>query len=135
MKARDITFSTPIDPILYSWVNSLPFHIRENRCLMDVLMRMVGGIYISGNLRRESGVNPFYKIIEIFNHGKLEYSHLQDIKKYYLFDIIGYLTEGNRGNFYFDNPCNNMQQLRSALCPRNNKTNGDTLISIFSRIL
>lgn len=102
---------------------------------MDFLLRVCHRIYEGNGIRRDSNINPFYKIIELLQADKLEYWHLQKIKEYYHFDIIRYLTKDNRAEFYVGYPCFNAQQLKSALGARKNITDKDTLVHILSSIV
>ncbi|MDE5835664.1 MAG: hypothetical protein K2H50_01505 [Paramuribaculum sp.] len=129
------SLKTPINPILYCWIKTVPEQFREKQELMDFLLRICHRIYDGNGFGRDSNVNPFYKIVELLQCDKLEFEHLQRIKEYYHFDIISYLIEGNRGEFYFGYPCNNENQLRSALCRGKNITTKETLTNILSNIV
>lgn len=129
------TLATPVDPSLYDWTYTVPERFRQKAGLMDFLLRICHRIYDGNGIRRNSNVNPFYKIIELLQKDRLEYWHLQTIKEYYHFDIIRYLTADNIGEKYVGYPCNNAEQLRSALGPRKNNTDGETLANILSNIV
>ena len=129
------TLSSPIDPILYDWVYTLPEPVRQNPCLMNFLMRVGSRIYEGNGFDRSSYINPFYKIIELLNAPKLEFWHLQKLNEYYHFDIIHYLTSKNLGEYYLGYPCNNVTQLRNALGIKKNITDECTLTKILSAIV
>lgn len=135
MKYPIPTLKSPIDPILYDWIDTIPKDFRQNPGLMDFLLRICHRIYEGNGFGRESGINPFYKINELLQASKLEYWHLQRIKEYYHFDIIRYLTEGNIAENYVGYPCFNARQLRSALGVRKNVTTKVTLADILSNIV
>lgn len=136
MKYQIPTLQTPIDTILYDWVDTIPEHLRQKAGLMDLLLRICGRIYNTDDgISRNSNINPFYKIIELLSAEKLEYWHLQKIKEYYHFDIIRYLTKDNIAEVYVGYPCYDSKALKSALCQRNNKTNSETLANILANIV
>ncbi len=127
------TLKTPIDPILYDWIDTIPVNIQQRPQLMDFLMRICHRIY--KGINRNSNINPFYKIIELLSQEKLEFWHLQTINEYYNFDIIHHLTNGNIGEKYVGHPCHNEEELRIALSQKNNITNKNTLTNILSNIV
>lgn len=129
------TLNTPIDPILYDWIHTIPEQFRQNTGLMNFLLRVCHRIYDGNGFERNSNIDPFYKIRELLLKDRLEYCHLKTIKEYYHFDIISYLTNGNIGESYIGFPCNNAQELRSALGVRKNLTNKDTLTAILSNVV
>ena len=135
MAYRKPTLHTPIDPILNDWIKTIPQQFREKTGLMDFLLRICQHIYEGNGFSRNSNINPFYKIVEVLQCDTLKFEHLQKIQEYYHFDIISYLIEGNRGEFYFGYPCNNKNQLRSALSREKNITTKETLINILSNIV
>ena len=124
---------TPVDPAINEWLPNIPEKLLNNSSLMSCLLRLAPRIYNSGKIG--SGVNPFYKIVEILGADKLYYHNLQIIKEYYDVDMIRYLTQDNLAEFYVGYPCHNANELRSALCQRKNKTNELTLISILSAMV
>lgn len=135
MKYPIPTIFSPIDPALNEWKGQIPEKFRQNKELMDFLLRICHRIYEGNNIARDSNVNPFYKIVELLNKNRLEYDTLEKIDEYYHFDIIGYLIDGNRGEFYLGYPCNNKKQLQIALGNKRNLTNEDTLVNILSNIV
>lgn len=135
MKYPIPTINTPIDPILIPWEKELPEKIRKKTSLMNFLMRVCHRIYDNNGISRESEINPFYKIVELLDADRLEYGHLQKIKEYYHFDIIRYLTCGNRAEHYIGYPCYSAKDLRSALAERKNLTDENTLANILSCII
>lgn len=128
-----ITILTPVDPLVNEWLHTIPEQFRENPNLMDFLVRLAPRIYHNGDISQ--GLNPFYKIIEILNAAKLTYVNLQKIKEYYDIDIIRYLTQDNIAEMYVGFPCHCAADLKSALCPRKNKTNEYTLPAILSNLV
>lgn len=131
MKYPELSLKTPINPILYEWVDTIPEKYRRNRGLMDCMMRFVDRIY-DGPDGVAKGVNPFYKIIELLNADKLYYSNLQTLRDYYHVDLIKHLTKGDLAEYYTGYPCSNAAELKSALGERKNQTTGDTLSNILS---
>ncbi len=124
---------TPIDPIVYQWIDTIPDKYQQAPDLMDFLLRLAPNIYHGGIVGE--GVNPFYKIIEILNAPKLYYENLLKIHEYYDFYFISYLTQGNRGEYYTGYPCKNASSLKKALKERKNQTTKDTLSNILANII
>lgn len=124
---------SPVDPVINEWLPNIPEKFLCNSSLMSCLLRLASRIYNSGEIG--SGINPFYKIVEILGADKLYYHNLQIIKEYYEVDMIRYLTQDNLAEFYVGYPCHNANELKNALCHRKNKTNELTLISILSAMV
>lgn len=126
----------PIDPSLKEWTKNIPEKYLEDEPLMDCLYRFVGRI--KDNSEIADGVNPFYKVIELLSkceQTNLQYEYLQTLDEYYHLDIINYLTEANRGEFYTQYPCNNKSELKRSLNQRNNKTSDSTLRDILANMI
>lgn len=134
MNYPELTYNSPINPILNEWVNTIPEEYRKNRVLMDCIMRFADRIY-AGPEGVAKGVNPFYKLIELLNADKLYYSSLETLKSYYHVDLIKHLTKGGLAKYYTGYPCVNATQLKSALSLRKNQTTGYTLAQILSAML
>ncbi len=134
MKYPKLTYNSPINPILNDWIYTIPDEFRSNQALMDCILRFADRIY-DGPDGVGSGVNPFYKIIELLRADKLYYSSLQTLRDYYHVDLIKYLTDGNLGEYYTGYPCNNAAQLKSALGFRKNQTTENTLAMILSAMV
>lgn len=126
----------PIDPSLKDLTKNLPEKYLEDQPLMDCLYRFVGRIKDNSDMAK--WVNPFYKVIELLNkceQTNLQYEYLQTLDEYYHLDIINYLTEDNRGEYYTQHPCNNKSELERSLRPRNNKTSDTTLRDILANMI
>lgn len=127
------SLNTPVDPMVYEWVHTIPDKYKQNPGLMDFLLRLAPNIYHNGIVGE--GVNPFYKIVEILNAPELYYENLLKIQEYYEFDIISYLTHDNLGELYTGYPCNNELGLKKALGQRRNQTTKYTMTEILANII
>ena len=126
--------NTPPNPAIAKHFDTLPPKVQANEQLKECILRFADRIY-NGIIPRESSTNPLYKLNECLHADRLEYHHLQKLKEYYGIDIPTYLRTDDRDVEFIGYLCFSANEIRRALLPRYNRTDGQTLAKILASMM
>jgi hypothetical protein len=113
---------------------NLPEQYFRDSGLMHSLNKFVRNIY----KHVDESVNPYYKVIELLERDQQEhcmsYFDLETLEEYYSLPIIEYLTQDGCSNYYLGYSCFNAAELKRALKPKYNQTDGRTLRDLLANM-